>query len=140
MWIIADQIGDEGMLGRKLDGSCTVDRVNARGEDGDFVSSEDGAIDFEIDQCAFTAADPVALHGAHFFRPALKLVEPGKKFVRIICRPNEPLLQVARLNLRFFMTPAATINHLFVSKHGGAFRTPVHPALLAICQTLLVKL
>ena len=32
-------------------------------------------IELEVDQRAFAAADPVALHGADFFRPALKLVE-----------------------------------------------------------------
>src|SRR5438270_6824761 len=140
MWIIADQLSYKGMLRRKLDGGRSINRVDARGEDRDLVRRGNGAIDFEIDQRAFAAANPIALHGAHFFRPALKLVQSGKKFVRIIRCPDEPLLQIARLYLRFFMTPATSVNHLFIGQHGGAFRTPVHPALLTISQTLLMKL
>src|SRR5512133_1558051 len=38
------------------------------------------------------------------------------------------------------MTPAAAANNLFVSQNGGTFGAPVDLALLAVGQSLLVKL
>ncbi len=71
------------MLGRELDGGRPVNRVHASGEDGD-VESPVGGVELEIDQRAFAAADPVALHGADFFRPAGEPVEVAEQFIGVI--------------------------------------------------------
>ena len=68
--VILGQAGDQRMLGRELQRGRAVNRIDARSENGDGRSRRIGrAVEFEIDQRAFAAADPVALHGADFFRP-----------------------------------------------------------------------
>ena len=78
-------------------------------------------IEFEIDQRAFAAADPVALHGANFFRPAFELVEIAQQFVGILRDPQKPLLQLALLDERIFVAPAAAVDNLLVGQHGAHF-------------------
>ena len=56
-----------GMFRSELYRSRTVNRVNACGENRDDIAT--GVIEAEIYQRAFAASDPVALHGADFFRP-----------------------------------------------------------------------
>ncbi len=51
---------------------------------------------------------------------------------------KEPLHQVALLHNRVFMAPTAAVDHLLVGQHGGALRTPVHLALLAIGEPSLI--
>src|SRR5262249_32648996 len=76
--VIGSKIGDQRMLGRKLHRSRAEDRVNARGEDADLVpGGPRRAIEPEVHQRAFAAPNPVALHGADFFRPAFQLVKTG---------------------------------------------------------------
>ena len=130
------------MLGRQLQRRRAVDGVHARGEDRDLVARRTGnAVQFEVDHRAFAAANPVALHGANFFRPALQLVQVAQQFVGVVGDAQEPLLQLALLHDRVFVPPAASARqHLLVGQHGGALRAPVHLALLAIGQAALVEL
>ena len=140
------KIFDDRMLGRELHRGRAEDRVYARGKDRDRRSrgTEPSmvlcVIEFEIDQRAFAAPDPIPLHGADFFRPAFKLVEPAQQFVGILRRTYEPLLQFTLLNQCVFMPPAAAVHDLLVGQHGRALRTPVHLALLAVRQSLLEEL
>ena len=97
-------------------------------------------IQFEIDQRALGAADPVALHGAHFFRPALQPIESGEKLLGITGGAKEPLLQVALLDHRGFMPPATTGHDLLIGKHRLAFGTPIDSALFPIGQIALEEL
>ncbi len=76
--------------------------------------------DREINLGAFAAADPVALHGAHFFRPAVELVEAVEQLLRIRGDAEEPLHQVALLHDRVFVPPAAAVDDLLIGEHGGA--------------------
>ena len=139
--VVAGEIRHHRMLRRKLHRSRAENRIDARGKHTDRRTRRSGrAVQFEIDQRAFAAADPVALHGADFFRPALELVEAVEQFVGILRRAHEPLFKLALLDHRVLMPPAAAIHNLFVRQHGRAFRTPVHPALLAIGQSLLEEL
>ena len=64
---VSQFLGDR-VLRRKLDRSRAKDCVHPRGENRDRLAS--GGIQTKIHERAFTAADPVALHGANFFRPA----------------------------------------------------------------------
>src|SRR5439155_9768295 len=89
---------------------------------------------------AFTAADPVALHGANFFRPALQFVQITQQLLRILCDSQEPLLEFALLDNSVFVTPATAGNYLLICQYGGALRTPVHLALLTVGKSALVKL
>ena len=94
-----DQVGDQRVLGRELHRGGSHDGVDARGEDRDLVArGTGGVIQFEVDQRALGAADPVALHDAHFFRPALQSVEAGEQFFGISGGAQEPLLQIALLD------------------------------------------
>ena len=97
-------------------------------------------IQLKINQRAFAAPNPVALHGAHFFRPAAQLVEIAKQFIRVLGDFQKPLFQFALLDRRIFVAPAATINHLLIRQHGRALRTPIDFALLTIGKALLVEL
>ena len=67
------------MLGRKLHGSRAVYGVYASGKNGDGRARRPcGATELEVNQGACAAADPIALHDAHFFGPALELVQVAK--------------------------------------------------------------
>src|SRR5579872_1066632 len=139
--VVAGEISNQRMLRRKLNRSRSEDRVDASGKDADRRSrSPCIAFEFEVDERTLAAPNPVALHDAHFFRPALKLIEIAEQFFRILCRTHEPLFQLALFDQRVFMAPAASVNHLLVREHGCALRTPVHLALLAVDQSLLVEL
>src|SRR5713101_3712441 len=54
------------MLGREHHVSAAVKCVGARRENADFLFAP---VDFEIDFCAFTAANPIALKEFNSFRP-----------------------------------------------------------------------
>ena len=99
-----------------------------------------GVVEFEIDQRAFTAANPVALHGADFFGPALKLFKIAQEFVGVVGDAQEPLFKFTLLDESIFVTPAAAIHHLLVGEHGATLRAPVDAAFFAIRQTLFIKL
>ena len=92
------------MLGRQLNRRRAKDRIDPRSENRNRRACRtkslviDRVVEFEIDQRAFAATDPVALHGANFFRPALKLVEIAQQFFCILRDAQKPLLQVALLN------------------------------------------
>src|SRR5947207_11958054 len=98
------------------------------------------AFERKVDHPSFASPDPVALHGAHLFGPAGKLVNIIEQLLGIVGVPQEPLLEITLLDASLFMSPAASVNHLLVGEYCRALRTPVHFALLAICQAALVEL
>ena len=134
------------MLGSKLHRGRAEDRIHARGEDADGRAAGSkpgvalGIVQFEIDQRAFAAADPVALHGADFFRPAFQLVQALKQFIGILCGTYKPLFKLALPNNSIFMPPATAVHDLLIRQYRRTLRAPVHLALLAIGQSLLKKL
>src|SRR5437868_11528295 len=118
------------MLRRKLNRGRAEDRVYASSEYADRrACGTSVALKLEVDQSAFAAPDPVALHDAHLFGPALKLIQIAQQFFSVLRRAHEPLFQLALLDQRVFVTPAAAIDHLLVGQHRGALRTPVDLAL-----------
>src|SRR5438270_10559944 len=110
MRTIAHKIRNHRMLRGKLDGGSAKNRVNARSKHGDGVASAAGwAVNPEIHQRAFTAANPVALHDAHFFRPAFEFLKVPEQLFRIFSDAYKPLLKFALLHGGFFMPPATAI-------------------------------
>ena len=74
--VIFGQPSHQRMLRGELQRCRAENSVDTRGEDGDRRMFRIGrAIDLEIHQGAFAPADPVALHGTDFFRPAGKMVQ-----------------------------------------------------------------
>ena len=96
--------------------------------------SDPTSIDFflqeEINFCAFTAADPVALHDTYFFRPSFELVQSVQQFLGVSGDAEKPLLQVALLHLRVFVAPAAAIDYLLI---GHTVAHPGHQFPLLCC-------
>src|SRR5215471_2995398 len=129
------------MLGCKLNRRRAENCIDASGKHADRRSRLSGvAFELEVDKRTLAAPDPVALHDAHFLRPALELVEIAKQLLGILRGAHEPLLQLALLNQRIFVTPAAAVaQYLLIGQHGGTLRTPVHLALLAVNQSTLMK-
>ena len=79
---------------------------------------------------ALRAPDPVALHEADLFRPAVETVEARQQIVRIIGDLEEPLGEFALLDDRPG-TPAAPVDHLLVGEHRLIDRVPIDLRLLA---------
>ncbi len=105
LFVLRGKLLDQRMLGRELHAGRAEDRVDARGEDGDLaarclvMSSSAGKTAVPVWRIlclvvrrmgsrpplrtrprAFAAPDPVALHGAHLFRPAAQAC-PGRRAV-----------------------------------------------------------
>src|SRR5215831_2672162 len=103
------------MLWGQLQRSRAKDRIDAGGEDADLRSGGTrGAFQLKIDEGAFAAADPVALHGAHFFRPAIELVQIAQQLFGVFSRSDKPLLEFALLDRRVFVAPATSVDDLLV--------------------------
>ncbi len=125
----------ERMLRRENHAGGAVDGVDSGGEDADGLG---GPFEVEIDLGAVGAADPVALHLEDAVGPAaFELRDVGEQFVGITRDAEEPLLELALLDGRGFMAPAAAIDHLFVGEHGAALRAPVDLGLAAVGQVAL---
>ena len=81
-------------------------------------------------------ADPVFLHAADLFGPALKLVEVFQEFFGVLS--NSEVIAGA---LTFFndsaASPAASFDHLFVRQNGVVDRVPVHCLGLAVGNAFL---
>ena len=87
-------------------------------------------IDDEPDQEALRPPDPVLLHQADFFRPALETVEACEQIVGIVGDLEEPLGELAALDRRAG-APAAPVDHLLVGEHCLVDRVPVDLRFLA---------
>ncbi len=124
------------MLGRKHHEGPAVDRVGPCREDADWMTERrHGKIDVGADR----AADPVALHQFHFFRPVLERIESGVEPIGVGRDLEEPLLELALHDHRSAAF-APAVDHLFVREHGLIARTPVDGRLPAIRQAALVEL
>ena len=81
-------------------------------------------------------ADPVFLHAADLFGPALKLVEVFQEFFGVLSNS-----EVIAGDLTFFndsaASPAASFDHLFVRQNGVVDRVPVHCLGLAVGNAFL---
>ena len=69
--------------------------------------------------------DPVSLHDLNMFWPAGKIIELVQKLFRIISNLKKPLVELFYFYRCFGVSPAFSIDHLLISKHGITFRTPL---------------
>ena len=129
--VVAGGGGGERMIGRDRHEFRAEQRVGTRRVDFEFVDARFAGerpqrrrVDDEADHQAFRAPDPVALHQAHLFRPAVEAVEARQQIVGIVRDLEEPLRQFALLDDRA-RAPAAAVDHLLVGEHGLVDRVPV---------------
>jgi len=106
------------------------------GKDGNRLVT---AFDLEIAGKASAFADPVALHGYHFFRPAGQPVEISKQFFGIVGDFEKPAVHGFGQHW-LVATPAGAVNDLLAGKNSLAVVTPVDRGFLAIDQALLQHL
>ena len=93
-------------------------------------------LDVERERDAFALADPVALHRADAFRPALQPVEAFQQPLDVLGDLEEPLREVAPLDRRA-AAPAAPVLHLLVREHRSVDRAPVDRRLALVREPLL---
>ncbi len=114
-------------------------RHKGHAKDGVWPCGEDGnllALPFfklKIAGQALAFANPVALHGDNFFRPAAQFVQIRQQLLGIVSNFEEPAVHVLGHNL-LIAAPAAAVNHLLPRQHGSAIIAPVDRGFLAIDQ------
>ncbi len=106
-----------------------------RREDGQLLAA---AVDAEDDARALGAADPVPLHRQHPLGPGLEQRHLVEQHVGVVGDLEEPLRQVARLDLGAAAL-AAAVDHLLVGEHGLILRAPVDGRFLAVGEATLVE-
>ena len=109
--------------------------VGAGGEDGDRLIL--CPFNVESDLGPFGAADPVGLHGAHPFRPALEGIQVIEQRLGVVGDAQEPLVQLALLHQGSGAPGAAVTIHLLIGQHGLVDGIPVDGGVLAIGQPAL---
>ncbi len=125
------------MIGRQRHELRAEQRVGPGGEDLELaLAARRGRrrIEREADQQALRAADPVALHQPHLFRPALEPVERARAdpAAKSVILKNHWVS--SRCSTERAGAPAAAVDHLLVGEHGLVDRIPVHLRLLALDQ------
>ncbi len=119
-------LGGDGDVGDAHQG------VRAGGVDGQGLA----ALDLEVQLHAHRAPDPVGLHGAHLFRPAVEGVEVVEQLLGVVGDAERPLRDLAALDQRAG-APAASVDDLLVGEHGLVHRVPVHHRGLLVGDALL---
>ena len=133
--VVLGEVGGEGMVRRKRAERHAEERVGTGGEDLEAVTVEIlTAADGIADPGALGSPDPVVLHQADLFRPALQALEGGQELVGIGRDPEHPLRQLALFH-HFARTPAAAVDDLLVGQNGLVDRVPVDPRFLAVGQS-----
>ena len=110
-------------------GPCRIDVEFARPGFA-LERAERRRIDDEPNRQSLRAPDPVLLHQADFFRPALEMIEARQEIVGIVGDLEEPLGELALLDRRA-RAPAAPVDHLLVGEHRLVDRIPIHLRFLA---------
>ena len=133
--IALSQFAGQGMFGRDCAETGAEDRIRPGGVDfqpvrGDFRGLP---VHLERDAQPFRPADPVRLHQADFFWPAVQRAERVEQFLGVIGDPEEPLRQPALFDRRA-RPPAAPVDHLFVGQNRLVDRVPVDPAFALVDQ------
>ena len=122
------------MLGREHEERRAEQRVGPRREDGDVLAE---LLDPEEDLAALGAADPVALHRQHALGPRLEQRHLVEQPVGVVGDLEDPLLEVARLDLGAAAL-AVAVDHLLVREHGLVVRAPLDRRGLAVGEPGLV--
>ena len=130
------------MLGCQHHVAGTEDRVGPGGEHRDGLG---GVVAIGIDHRegefrAGAAADPVGLHRAHPFWPALQLGQVVEQLVGVGGDLQEPLAQLALLHEGSRAPGPSLAVHLFIGEHRLIDRVPVHRGVLLVGQAGLQEL
>ena len=125
------------MLGRQEHRRTAEDRIHARRKDPNRLVE---SLHRKVHERAGGLADPILLHRDDALGPAHQLFHVVQERVGVGGNFPEPLLELALLDRRLLVPPAAAIDHLLVREHGLALRAPVHAALLAVGESALVHL
>jgi hypothetical protein len=123
---------DVGMLRGDDEEGGAEERVRAGGENR-IVGAEVLAVELHLRP--LRAADPVALHRLHVLRP-VDLVEVGDQPVGVVGDPEEPLLELAHLDLRAAAL-AVAVDDLLVREDGLVVGTPLDGRLGAVGEAAL---
>ncbi len=125
--ILGGRGGRKRMVGRERHELRAEQRVVARREDLDLALRVRRGlrVEREADEQSLGAADPFLLHEPHFVRPAVESGERVEKLLAVMRDREEPLRQLALLDLRAG-APALAVDHLLVGEHGAVDRVPVH--------------
>src|SRR5947209_10487553 len=84
------------MIGGHHNSVSAVDGVNASCKDSDLLVR---SLDLKINERAFAAPYPVALHGQYAIGPArLNLAHSVQQLLRVVGRAQKPLLQISLLD------------------------------------------
>src|SRR5882724_4775567 len=116
--------------------SRAVNSVNPGGENLDSARARK-IRQSKFDARALALADPVALHGDDAVGPAaFEQFQVIEQLLGVRGSAQEPLLDFARFDEGVFVTPAITVDDLFVGEHRATFWTPVDAAFLAVREIL----
>ena len=114
---------DERVLRRENHERRAEQRVGSRRVDAHHLVGK--PVDREIDLGAHAPPDPVGLHDADLLRPLVEQRQIIEQPVGVIRDLQEPLLEVALLDLDVGMPPAPPVDDLLVGQHGLVDRAPV---------------
>ena len=128
----------ERMLGGDRDEGDAHQGVGTRGVAGELLLRTLELVR-EGERDAFGAADPVLLHAADLFGPAVELREVVQKLLRVLRDAEVVARDLALFNNRA-RTPAAAVDHLLVREHGLVDRVPVDDLGLAVGDALFEHL
>ena len=137
--VVLGQCQRNRMFRGQTDVGHTVERVGPGGIDLDAIEVGHRFIQLKGQLHAATFSNPVALHGAHGFGPAVQRVQAFEQFFCIGSYANKPLWNLAPLN-HGARAPAAPIDHLFIGQNGLVHGIPVHRGHFFVDQTSLVEL
>ncbi len=136
--IMARRGGRQEMIGCNRHEFRAEQRVGPCSVDFEFVQprfarqrARRGWVDRKSHQQSLGAADPVALHQPHFFRPTLQTVQRIEQLFGVIGDLEEPLREFTLLDDRAG-TPAAAVHDLLIGEHGVVYRVPIDFGFLAV--------
>ena len=118
----------EWVLGRPDDEGCAKESVGTSRVDREATITDAFTDCNEVNFRAVGAANPVALHGAHLFRP-VNGVEVFSEAITVGGNTHHPLTQAALENRVVTTLGTAIRRHFFVGQNGSQTRAPVHGRL-----------
>ena len=129
------QLFRQRVVGGDADKACAHERIRAGGVDLDLAPI--GAGEAELQATGFT--DPVRLHELHLGRPVIQPVDGREQFFGEIGDFEEPLGQLAALDI-CAGAPAFAVDYLLIGEHGHIDGIPVDHGVLAVDETFIQEI
>ena len=130
------KLADQRMLGRQHEKGGPKQGVRTRRKDGNLGLAIDNAKDH---LGAMRTPDPVALHRQYALGPVFQLIHVIEQTIGVVGDAEEPLVEIARLDLGA-ATLAAAVHDLLVGEHRLVLRTPLDGSRALVRQTALEHL